>query len=193
MPRARHFPFPRPQRSSADASVPSRGAVCLLAMLRQETWSFTNPAVRRDHVSMRILINTSRFLLGLIPLVLGLNGFLHFIPMPPPGGVAGQFLGAMFVSKYLLVVSGLQVISGALLLINRYVPLALTILGPIIVNILLFHVLMNPAGLGLALFVTILWAVVFASVRSAFAGIFQARVETTPASVPRRTGVISPA
>ena len=76
----------------------------------------------------------------------GLNGFLHFIPMPPPSGVAGQFLGAMFVSKYLLVVSGLQVISGALLLINRYVPLALTILGPIIVNILLFHDLMNPAG-----------------------------------------------
>jgi len=113
--------------------------------------------------------------------------------MPPPSGVAGQFLGAMFVSKYLLVVSGLQVISGALLLINRYVPLALTILGPIIVNILLFHSLMNPAGLGLALFVTILWALVFANVRSAFAGIFQARVETTPVWEPHRTGVTSPA
>src|SRR5712675_2904487 len=146
---------------SADASVPSRGAVCLLAMLRQETWSFTNPPVRRDHVSMKILTNISRFLLGLIFLVFGLNGFLHFIPMPPPSGVAGQFLGAMFVSKYLLVVSGLQGISGTSLLINRYVPLALTILGPIIVNILLFHALMNPEGLGLALFVTILWAVVF--------------------------------
>ena len=162
-------------------------------MLRQETWSFTNPPGRRDHIGMKILTNVSRFLLGFIFLVFGLNGFLHFIPMPPPSGVAGQFLRAMFVSKYLLVVSGLQVISGALLLINRYVPLALTILGPIIVNILLFHGLMNPEGLGLALFVTILWAVVFASVRSAFAGIFQARVETTPASVPRRTRVISPA
>jgi hypothetical protein len=142
---------------------------------------------------MKILTNISRFLLSLIFLIFGLNGFLHFIPMPPPSGVAGQFLGAMFVSKYLLVVSGLQVISGALLLINRYVPIALTILGPIIVNILLFHSLMNPAGLGLALFVTILWGVMFVSVRSAFAGIFQARVETTPASEPRRTGVISPA
>ena len=68
-------------------------------------------------------------------------------------------------------------ISGALLLINRYVPLALTILGPIIVNILLFHALMNPAGIGLAVFVTIFWGVVFVSVRSAFAGIFEARVE----------------
>src|SRR5437773_9020023 len=113
--------------------------------------------------------------------------------MPPRSGVAGQFLGAMFVSKYLLVVSGLQVISGALLLINRYVPLALTILGPIIVNILLFHGLMNPIGIGLALLVAILWGVVFVSIRSAFAGIFEARAETTPASVPRPTRVISPA
>jgi putative oxidoreductase len=131
---------------------------------------------------MKILNNISRFLLGLIFLVFGLNGFLHFIPMPPPSGVAGQFLGAMFVSNYLLVVSGLQVISGALLLINRYVPLALAILAPIIVNILLFHALMNPAGIGLALLAAILWGVVFAGVRSAFSGIFQARVEikTTP-------------
>jgi putative oxidoreductase len=132
---------------------------------------------------MKIITHISRFLLGLIFLVFGLNGFLHFIPMPLPSGGAGQFLGAIFISKYLLVVSGLQVISGALLLINRYVPLALTILGPIIVNIILFHGLMNPAGIGLAVFVTIFWGVVFVSVRPAFAGIFQARVDmkTTPA------------
>ena len=162
-------------------------------MLRQETWSFTNPPVRRDCVVMKILTNVSRFLLGLIFLVFGLNGFLHFIPMPPPSGVAGQFLGAMFVSNYLLVVSGLQVISGALLLIDRYVPLALTILGPIIVNILLFHGLMNPPGIGLAVFVAILWGVVFVSVRSAFAGIFLARVETNTSEVRAQTRVISPA
>jgi putative oxidoreductase len=142
---------------------------------------------------MKILNNASRFLLGLIFLVFGLNGFLHFIPMPPPTGVAGQFLGSMFVTKYLLFVFAIQLIGGVLLLLNRYVPIALTILAPIIVNILLFHSLMNPSGLGLAIFVTILWAVVFASVRSAFAGIFQARVETAPASVPRPTRVVSPA
>jgi putative oxidoreductase len=135
---------------------------------------------------MKIITHISRFLLGLIFLVFGLNGFLHFIPMPPPSGVAGQFLGAIFVSKYLLVISGLQVVSGALLLINRYLPLGLTILGPIIVNILLFHGLMNPAGIGLAVFVTILWGMVFVTVRSAFAGIFQARVDmkTAPARRP---------
>src|SRR5258708_15682346 len=124
---------------------------------------------------MKIITHISRFLLGLIFLVFGLNGFLHFIPMPPPSGVAGQFLGAMFVSKYLLVVSGLQVISGALLLINRYVPLALTILGPIIVNILLFHGLMNPAGIGLAVFVTIFFGVGVFSVRLGVARILLGR------------------
>ena len=142
---------------------------------------------------MKILTNVSRFLLGFIFLVFGLNGFLHFIPMPPPSGVAGQFLGSMFVTKYLLFVFAIQLIGGVLLLINRYVPIALTILGPIIVNILLFHGLMNPDGLGLALFVTILWAVVFASVHSAFAGIFQARVETKTSEVRRQARVISPA
>jgi len=140
---------------------------------------------------MQILTNISRFLLGLIFLVFGLNGFLHFIPMPPPSGVAGQFLGAMFVSKYLLVVSGLQVISGSLLLINRYVPLALTIAGPIIVNVLLFHALMSPAGIGLAVFVTIFWGVVFVSVRSVFTGVFQARVDMKTAPVRRPVGISS--
>ena len=142
---------------------------------------------------MKILTNISRFLLGLIFLVFGLNGFLHFIPMPPPSGVAGQFFGALFVSNYLVPIFALQLVSGALLLINRFVPLALTILAAIIVNILLFHVLMNPAGLGLAVLVAVLWSVVFASVRSAFAGIFQARVDMKTAPVRSRTGVVSPA
>ena len=142
---------------------------------------------------MKILNKVSRFLLGLIFLIFGLNGFLHFIPMPPPSGVAGQFFGALFVSNYLVLIFGLQVISGALLLVNRFVPLALTILAAIIVNILLFHVLMNPAGLGLAVFAAILWGVVFASVRSAFAGIFQARVDMKTARVRVHSRVVSPA
>ena len=142
---------------------------------------------------MKILTNISRFLLALILTVFGLNGFLHFIPAPPPSGVAGQFLGAMFVSKYLLFVFAIQLIAGVLLFVNRFVPLALALLAPVIVNILLFHSLMAPSGLGLALFVAILWAVVFASVRSAFAGILEARVETGTASVRRHSDIISPA
>jgi putative oxidoreductase len=121
----------------------------------------------------------ARFLLGLIFLVFGLNGFLHFIPAsPPPSGTAGQFVGALFVSHYLVAVFLFQLISAVLLLINRYVPLALTLLAPIIVNILLFHALMLPSGLGLAIVVTVLWIVVFLSVRSVFGGILQQRVAT---------------
>jgi hypothetical protein len=105
-----------------------------------------------------------------------LNDFLHFIPAPPPTGIAGQFLGALFVSHYLVPIFLLQIISGALLLLNRYVPLALTLLAPIIVNILLIHILMLPSGLPLALVVTVLWFVVFLSVRSAFGGLWQSRV-----------------
>ena len=149
--------------------------------------------MRADRVRVKILTNISRFLLALIFTVFGLNGFLHFIPAPPPSGVAGQFLGAMFVSKYLLFVFAIQLIAGVLLLINRFVPLALTLLAPVIVNILLFHGLMAPSGLGLALFVAILWGVVFTSVRSAFTGILEAQVETGTARVRRHSDVISPA
>ena len=119
----------------------------------------------------------ARYLSGVIFLVFGLNGFLHFIPLPPPSGVAGQFMGALFVSHYLTLIFALQVIGGVLLLANRYVPLALAILAPVIVNILSFHALMAPSGLPLALFVTVLWALVFVHVRSAFAALFQARFQ----------------
>jgi putative oxidoreductase len=126
--------------------------------------------------NMKITAVIARFLLGLIFLVFGLNGFLHFIPSSPPSGTAGQFVGALFVSHYLVPIFLLQIISAVLLLVNRYVPLALTLLAPIIVNILLIHILMLPSGLPLALVVTVLWIVVFLSVRSAFAGLFQERV-----------------
>ena len=125
---------------------------------------------------MKIIAIIARFLLGFIFLVFALNGFLHFIPASLPSGTAGQFVGALFVSNYLVVVFLLQLISAVLLVINRFVPLALVLLAPIIVNILLIHVLMLPSGLPLALVVTVLWIVVFLSVRSAFSGLLQQRV-----------------
>src|SRR5450432_840996 len=99
---------------------------------------------------MKIASLISRLLLGLIFLVFGLNGFLQFIHMPPPTGIAGQFFGAIFASRYYIVVFAVQAIGGLLLLINRYVPLALVLLGPVIVNIFFFHLLMAPVGLPLA-------------------------------------------
>ena len=118
----------------------------------------------------------ARYLLGVIFLVFGLNGFLHFIPMPPPSGAAGQFMGALFLSHFLVVVFLLELIPAILLLINRYVPLALVLLGPVIVNIFLFHCFMAPSGLPLALVVAVLWVLVAAGVRPAFSGILQKQV-----------------
>ena len=126
---------------------------------------------------MRIASVIARYLAGVIFLVMGLNGFLNFIPMPPPGGIAGQFLGVLYASHYLWVIFGFQLIAGVLLLVNRYVPLAVAMLAPVLVNILIFHALMAPSGLPLALFVAALWAVVFVDVRPAFTGLFQSRLQ----------------
>jgi hypothetical protein len=131
---------------------------------------------RKEHV-MRTLSVIARYLAGVIFVVFGLNGFLNFIPMPAPGGIAGQFMGALYASHYLWVIFAFQLVAGVLLLANRYVPLAVAILAPVIVNILSFHVLMAPSGLPLALFVAILWAVILADVRPAFTAVFQARVQ----------------
>jgi len=124
---------------------------------------------------MRIASVIARYLAGVIFLVMGLNGFLNFIPFPPPTGVAAQFMGALYVSHYLWVIFAFQVVGGLLLLVNRYVPLAVALLAPVLVNILTFHVLMAPAGLPMALFVAILWTVIFIQLRPAFSGLFQSR------------------
>lgn len=122
---------------------------------------------------MKIVALIARILLGLIFFVFGLNGFLHFIPMGPlPSGLAGQFITVLFQSHYVYFVSAFQLAGGALLLVNRYVPLALTLLGPVIVNILLYHSLLNHAGAGLAIVVTILWGILVYRHRQYFSGLF---------------------
>jgi putative oxidoreductase len=126
---------------------------------------------------MRTVSLIAQYLAGLIFLVFGLNGFLHFIHQPPPEGVAGQFLGALYTSHYLMVIFAFQVLAAVLLLVNRYVPLAVAILAPVIVNILSFHAFMAPGGLPLALVVALLWVLIFVNVRPAFSGLFQSRVQ----------------
>ncbi len=126
---------------------------------------------------MRIASLIAQYLAGVIFLVFGLNGFLNFIPLPPPAGIAGQFFGALYASHYLWVIFAFQVVAAILLLVNRHVPLAVAMLAPVIVNILSFHALMAPSGLPLALVVAILWALIFVDVRPAFSGLFQSRVD----------------
>lgn len=124
---------------------------------------------------MKIVIIIVRILLGLVFVVFGSNAFLHFMPIPPLGqDPAGRFLNALFVSHYVMAVAFCQVIGGLLLLIGRFVPLGLTLLGPIVVNIVLFHVFMDPTGLVIAFVVLILWSILLWSYWSAFAGLLQA-------------------
>ncbi|HEY0780041.1 MAG TPA: hypothetical protein VGD56_18900 [Gemmatirosa sp.] len=125
---------------------------------------------------MRIASTIARYLLGLIFTVFGLNGFLHFLPQPPMTGPAGQYFVVLATTNYLILVFAIQLACGLLFLAGRYVPLALTLVAPVIVNILMFHALMNPSGIIPGLIVAVCWSLVFARVRHAFDGIFAPRM-----------------
>jgi uncharacterized membrane protein YphA (DoxX/SURF4 family) len=125
---------------------------------------------------MKIASLAARILMGLMFALFGLNGFLQFLNMGPlPGGPAGQFLGALFQTHYSQVVSAIQLGCGLLLLSGQFVPLAITLLGPVIVNILLFHILMEPKGIPLALIAAILWFAAAWPYRSLYFALLQRR------------------
>ena len=126
---------------------------------------------------MKILYLVARILLGLLFLIFGSNGFLNFIPQPPmPDTPATRFAMLLGTTHYMYFVCAIMVVSAILFLIGRYVPLALVLIGPVIVNILLYHVLLAPASIAPGALAAVLWFVVFFHVRSAFSGIFQAKV-----------------
>ncbi len=101
----------------------------------------------------RYLPAVARILMGLPLFVFGLNGFLNFIPQPstplPEGAMA--FAGALVETGYMMhLIAVTLLIVGALLLINRFVPLALVLFAPFIVNSIAFHVFLERSGLGMA-------------------------------------------
>ncbi|MCA9673921.1 MAG: DoxX family protein, partial [Myxococcales bacterium] len=127
----------------------------------------------------------ARYVLGLIFFVFGLNGFLHFIPQPPPEGAAATFMGGLAATGYFFpLLKGTEVVAGALLLSNRLVPLALTVLAPIVVNIVAFHVALAPAALPMAILVLVLEIGLAWAYRDVFAPIL--RSQAAPASAPAR-------
>jgi len=121
---------------------------------------------------MKITVMIARILMGVVFVFFGLNGFLQFLKAPLPTGLAGQFLMALFQSHYVWFICAVQIVGGVLLLLNRYVPLALALLGPVIVNIILYHLLLNPAAAQLAVVVKILWFFLFYRYRANFSGLF---------------------
>jgi len=123
---------------------------------------------------MKYAIIIVRVLLGLMFAVFGSNAFLHFIPMPPMQGDAGAFIGAMVNSGYIYAIALLQVVGGLLLLLGgRFVALGLTLLGPVIVNIVLYHIFLDTAGLGMAIGISVFALFLLWVYRFKFPAIFQ--------------------
>ncbi len=137
----------------------------------------------------------ARFVLGLVFVVFGLNGFLNFMPMGPVPALAGQFAAALIQSHFMVVVLTLEILSGLLLVTNNYGLLATTFIAPVIVNILLFHIFMAPAGLPVAAFVTALWVVNAYPYRALLSPLFQRRfaVERAVSLASPRHSVARPA
>jgi uncharacterized membrane protein YphA (DoxX/SURF4 family) len=120
---------------------------------------------------MRYVTIVARMLLGLVFLVFGLNGFFHFIPQPKDGMPAGarDFLGALTRTNYMIpLIFATQTVGGALLLINCFVPLALILLAPVVVNIILFHLYLAPSGIPVAVVVVAIELFLAWSYRGAF-------------------------
>ena len=123
---------------------------------------------------MKYVIIIVRVLLGLMFAVFGSNAFLHFIPMPPMQGQAGAFIGALVSSGYMYVIALLQVLGGLLLLLGgRFVALGLTLLGPVIVNIVLYHIFLDTQGLPMAIGVSLAALFLLWVYRFKFPAIFQ--------------------
>lgn len=124
----------------------------------------------------RRLSTAARLGLGLVFFVFGLNGFLHFLPQPPAPERAGAFIGALLGAGYLFpVLKAVEVVAGALLLAGVAVPFALTLLAPIIVNIIGFHVALAPGNWGVLGFVLAAELYLAWTHRAAFAPLFAGR------------------
>ncbi len=125
---------------------------------------------------MKIASIVSRYLLGLMFAVFGLNGFLHFISQPPPANpLALQFLGAVSASHFAAFFFAAQVLGGLLLLSGFFVPLALTLLAAELYNILAFHLTLSPSSIAPALVACVLWVLVFLRYRESFKGVLAAK------------------
>jgi uncharacterized membrane protein YphA (DoxX/SURF4 family) len=117
---------------------------------------------------MKTVATVARYLLGVGFVVFGINGFLNFLPPPPLSEEGGQFIGMLAGSGYIIPVKLLEIVGGLLLLLGRYVTLALTLLGPVVVNIVLFHVAFDPATIATAALFAVLWILVFWDRRDSF-------------------------
>ena len=138
------------------------------------------------------LASAARYVQGAAFLVFGLNGFFQFLPQPPMPEAAAAFGGALFATGYMFpLIKATEVVVAVLLLSNRYVPLALALIAPVIVNIVAFHAFLAPAGLALPILLLATELVLAYSYRDAFAPMLRARVAPAPAASSRTPSAAS--
>lgn len=132
----------------------------------------------------------ARVLLGLVFVVFGANAFLNFMPpQPPPPEAAAKFAAGLFSAGYFMILlKGTEIVAGLLLLTNRFVPLALLLLAPIVLNIAGFHFFLAPAGAAIAVVLLALNVYLAWVYRAAYAPLFQAKVQPAPASARAARG-----
>jgi len=112
---------------------------------------------------------TARIILGLLFCFAGLNGLLNFLPATPMPERATAFIGAMMSTGYMFqLVAVTQLVSGALFLANRLVPLALALIAPVVVNIVAFHIFLEPTGLPIGILVLLMELYLAWAYRKAF-------------------------
>jgi putative oxidoreductase len=128
---------------------------------------------------MKYILLTCRLLLGVAFAFFGSNHILNFLHPPPPQGDIALWSNLMVSHHYFVFVGVVQLVAGILLLVNRFVPLALTLLGPVLVNILLFHALFDPGGFAPGLACTLFWLVLFAAYYRSFLSLFVPNPEAT--------------
>jgi uncharacterized membrane protein YphA (DoxX/SURF4 family) len=125
---------------------------------------------------MKFAVIGARVLLGLIFVVFGLHGFFNFsfIPAPEMNEAAGSLMGALVGTGYFMVVVKLvELTSGLMILTGRFLPLGLILLAPVSVNILLFHSFLDPAGVGMAIFIVVMQLFLAWAYRDSFRGVLQ--------------------
>lgn len=132
------------------------------------------------HTVLRHIPTAARLVLGLAFFVFGLNGFLGFIPIPEHPGIAGTFLAALAATGYMFpLIKGTEVVVGLALLSNRFVPLALVVLAPVMLNIVAFHAALEPASIGMPFLLLILHLFLAWSYRKSFAGVLRSRAQAS--------------
>lgn len=127
---------------------------------------------------MKLVVVGVRLFLGLVFVVFGLNGFFHFVEPPAMEDAATALITVFVATGYLMpVVKLTELVSGLMILSGKFVPLGLTLLAPVSINIVLLHLFLNRGGLGSSLVLLVLHLFLAWAYRDSFRGVLEANAK----------------